>query len=117
MSNIFHEMKRGFLILGFTGPLNSGCTQAARFFENEVNDYIKKRCTTSKLNIIESTIKSRYELLKETKLCLNHEKEIRKSDVLKILMTYQTKSKNTLSCAKLLQSSMSIKTTISNISQ
>jgi len=44
MSNIFHELKRGFLILGFTGPLSSGCTSAARFFENDISGYIQKRC-------------------------------------------------------------------------
>jgi len=45
MSNIFHELKRGFLILGFTGPLSSGCTSAAKFFEKDINLYIEKRCT------------------------------------------------------------------------
>ncbi len=41
MTNILHEIKRGFLILGITGPLRSGCTTAANFFSKDIADYIE----------------------------------------------------------------------------
>lgn len=77
MSNIFHELKRGFLILGFTGPLSSGCTTAANFFENEINQYIQKRC--EKLPLLEIEIKKRYKALTDLKQALgagNHTTEL-----------------------------------------
>lgn len=43
MSNILHEIKHGFLILGFTGPLSSGCTTAAEFFAGDIGKYIQDR--------------------------------------------------------------------------
>ena len=63
MSNIFHEIKHGFQILGFTGPLSSGCTTAANFFSNDINQYIEKRSQRA-LPKIQSRIKR---LLKEIK--------------------------------------------------
>ena len=70
MSNIFHEIKRGFLILGFTGPLSSGCTSAVRFFENDINGYIKKRCEKA-LPKIEASIKRKRKEFKNKKEFLN----------------------------------------------
>lgn len=67
MSNIFHEIKRGFLILGFTGPLNSGCTYAAHFFEKEINEYIK-RAFKKVLPWAETNVKIKYQLLQEKKI-------------------------------------------------
>jgi deoxycytidylate deaminase len=69
MSNILHQLKRGFLILGFTGPLSSGCTTAARFFEKDINSYVDKR-TTKVLPKIEYAIKARYNELKDLKKTL-----------------------------------------------
>lgn len=70
MSNIFDGLKRGFLILGFTGPLSSGCTTAARFFEKDINVYITKR-TTKVLPKIENDIKVKYRQLNELKTTLD----------------------------------------------
>ena len=66
MSNIFHEIKRGFLILGFTGPLSSGCTTAAKFFADEIGSYIKKRHKQA-LPIIEKAIRHSYQKLNQLK--------------------------------------------------
>ena len=66
MSNIFHEIKRGFLVLGFTGPLSSGCTTAAKFFENDLNKYINKRCDKA-LPKIEFNIKGKYKEFNQKK--------------------------------------------------
>lgn len=80
MSNIFHELKRGFLILGFTGPLSSGCTTAARFFEKDLNTYIDKRCEKG-LPKLENDIKTKYRelrLLKEKIDATEHKSELYK---------------------------------------
>jgi len=69
MSNIFHEIKRGFLVLGFTGPLSSGCTTAANFFENDLNKYIKKGCNKA-LPKIEFKIKGKYKEFNQRKIDL-----------------------------------------------
>lgn len=73
MSNIFHEIKRGFLILGFAGPLSSGCTSAARFFEQDINGYIKKRCKKA-LPKIEANIKRNRKEIKKQKELLGNPK-------------------------------------------
>lgn len=73
MSNIFHEIKRGFLVLGFTGPLSSGCSTAARFFENEINIYIDKRCDKG-LSKIENNIRKKYDTLQKLKGDLSNKK-------------------------------------------
>jgi deoxycytidylate deaminase len=44
--NILHSLKHDFLIIGFTGPLRSGCTTAAKFLENGINQEIKKQIDT-----------------------------------------------------------------------
>lgn len=62
MSNVFHEIKRGFLILGFTGPLSSGCSTGANFFVNEINEYIKKR-TDRALSKVNSEVFKKYNKL------------------------------------------------------
>lgn len=66
MVNIFHEIKRGFLILGFTGPLSSGCTTAANFYKNEINTYVQKRIISA-LAKIETDIAKKYQDIKRIK--------------------------------------------------
>jgi dCMP deaminase len=72
MSNIFHEIKHGFLIIGFTGPLSSGCSTAANFFINDIDQYIDKR-TTKALPRIQSQIKRILREIKENKRMLEVE--------------------------------------------
>lgn len=67
MSNIFHEIKRGFLILGFTGPLSSGCSTAAKFLENDINTYIEKRSKRA-LSKIELSITEKYKKIQKLKM-------------------------------------------------
>lgn len=43
MSNILHGINRGFVIIGLTGPLSSGCTTAANFYHKVLNKYIDKK--------------------------------------------------------------------------
>lgn len=76
MSNIFHEIKHGFLILGFTGPLSSGCSTAANFFINDINQYIEKR-TTKALPRVQSQIKRILREIKEIKVRLDVETQNR----------------------------------------
>lgn len=45
MSNILHGLNRGFVIIGITGPLSSGCTTAANFYHRKLNRYIEKKTT------------------------------------------------------------------------
>lgn len=71
MSNIFHEIKRGFLVLGFTGPLSSGCSTSARFFEKDINSYIGKRCEKGLLKV-EKDIAKKYELIQNLKIDLGN---------------------------------------------
>ncbi len=68
MSNIFHKKKHGFLILGFTGPLSSGCTSAAEFFEKEINNYISKRCEKALPRIQDKITRSRNDIKKQKNL-------------------------------------------------
>jgi len=72
MSNILHEIKHGFLILGITGPLSSGCTTAANFFSNTLDSYIEK--TTKKaLPKIIITINKLYKNINKYKKILDIE--------------------------------------------
>jgi deoxycytidylate deaminase/ElaB/YqjD/DUF883 family membrane-anchored ribosome-binding protein len=41
--NILHSLKHDFLIVGFTGPLRSGCTTAAKYFVKEIDKDIGKK--------------------------------------------------------------------------
>ena len=59
MSNLLHDIKSDFLILGFTGPLRSGCTTASKFFENDINKYIERRSKET-LPKIEKIIHEKY---------------------------------------------------------
>lgn len=43
---IIPEIKRNFLILGFTGPLRSGCSTAAKFYVNELENQIEQYIST-----------------------------------------------------------------------
>lgn len=76
MSNIFHEIKHGFLILGFTGPLSSGCTTAANFFVNDINQYIEKRYKKV-LPKIKKNIKKILSDIKDTKNALESDYQTR----------------------------------------
>jgi hypothetical protein len=44
--HLLHTLKHNFLILGFTGPLRSGCTTAATFFTTDIDKEIEKRLRT-----------------------------------------------------------------------
>ena len=44
--HLLHTLKHNFLILGFTGPLRSGCTTAATFFATDMDKEIEKRLRT-----------------------------------------------------------------------
>ncbi len=79
MSNIFHEIKHGFLILGFTGPLSSGCTSAANFFVKNINQYINMR--VKKLPAIQSQIEKLLLNIKQQKIDLNKERKDRHGKV------------------------------------
>jgi len=83
MSNIFHEIKHGFLILGFTGPLSSGCTTAANFFTNDINQYIEKRSDKA-LPKIQTQIKRILREIKENKENLEKDKKNRHKTFLSI---------------------------------
>jgi len=41
--NILHMLKHDFLIIGFTGPLRSGCTTCAEFFSKAIDQEIEKK--------------------------------------------------------------------------
>jgi|Deesub1362A_J573_1020465.scaffolds.fasta_scaffold00319_8 deoxycytidylate deaminase len=56
-------IKQNFLILGFTGPLNSGCTTAAEFFVNKLEDEIQKYVSHSEQPKIEEIYKAISSLL------------------------------------------------------
>ncbi len=53
------QAKDDFLIIGFTGPSGSGCTTGARFFENELELYIKNYSANE--DAINSTIINYYQ--------------------------------------------------------
>lgn len=56
---ILPEIKRDFLIIGVTGPLRSGCSTVAKFFDNELEIKIKKY--TSDMEQDQKEIKQKYE--------------------------------------------------------
>jgi len=70
MSNVLHEIKRGFLIVGFTGPLSSGCSTAADYFTKKLNDYIQKKKTNA-LPKFERKVAKIYENINHLKKMLN----------------------------------------------
>ena len=72
MPNIFHEIKKGFLIVGFTGPLSSGCSTSANFFSESINEYIDKK-TTDALPRVEQKIRALYKQISKLKYSLNIE--------------------------------------------
>jgi len=57
-------LKRKFLVLGFTGPLRSGCTTAAKFFSNNPQATIDEYCAESEQPLIETTYKEIADLLR-----------------------------------------------------
>jgi deoxycytidylate deaminase len=57
-------LKRKFLVLGFTGPLRSGCTTAAKFFSNNPQATIDTYCAESEQALIETTYKEIADLLR-----------------------------------------------------
>jgi deoxycytidylate deaminase len=48
MKNLTDEIKNDFLILGFTGPLRSGCTTAANFFSKSLHKNFKQFFTSDR---------------------------------------------------------------------
>lgn len=91
-------LKRKFLVLGFTGPLRSGCTAAAKFFSNTPQATIDKYCAESEQTQIETTYKTIAELLRAAipnTEDLNIEKEIRK-ELLRIREFKKILSKNNI---------------------
>lgn len=76
-----NSSKRKFLVLGFTGPLRSGCTTSAKFVSNNPQATIDEYCAESEQTLIETTYKEIADLLREaspnTEL-LERKKETRK---------------------------------------
>jgi hypothetical protein len=66
MSNILHDLKNDFVIVGLTGPLRSGCSTAANFFSKKLNKYISTR-NTKTLPKIEVFISQKYKRINELK--------------------------------------------------
>lgn len=54
---MIYDLKHNFLIVGFTGPLRSGCTTAANFFINAPQKEIEKYTLESEQTNIEETYK------------------------------------------------------------
>lgn len=71
MSNVLHEIKRGFLIIGLTGPLSSGCSTAADFFTLKINDYIDRKHTRA-LPTFETNVRKIYKSINELKKQINN---------------------------------------------
>lgn len=63
---IAHSIKHSFLILGFTGPLRSGCTTAAKFFVDNPQDAMTRYVSASKQAPIEDLYREISDLLKES---------------------------------------------------
>jgi deoxycytidylate deaminase len=60
-----NRMRRDFLIIGFTGPLGSGCSEAASFFENDLHKFSKsyiKRYLASTESYIYDIYEKQYKL-------------------------------------------------------
>ncbi len=91
MSNILHDINRGFVIIGITGPLSSGCTTAANFYHKVLNKYIDKK-TTKVLPKFEQKIEFIYSKIKNLKE--KYEKpSLLKSDKEQILQNIQQETK------------------------
>lgn len=94
MSNILHEIKRGFLIIGLTGPLNSGCSTAAYFFTDLINEYIEKK-TQNALPRFERRIRKIYRKIFELKESLKKPK-ISKSEKEKEIINLEIQELSTI---------------------
>jgi deoxycytidylate deaminase len=93
--HLLHTLKHNFLILGFTGPLRSGCTTAASFFTSDINKEIDKHLRT--YDKIQSHIEKLYKQISKLKQTnsdhLATEKNalrdlLREREVLKVLKGY-----------------------------
>ena len=68
-----YEMKNRFLILGLTGPVGSGCTQAARFlagypaFEKNISELLSDQTSEKRLSNLNNRISSGYESIRDLK--------------------------------------------------
>ena len=56
--NILHMLKHDFLIIGFAGPLRSGCTTSAEFFTNGLQKEIQKQ--TENYSLVQKEIEVLY---------------------------------------------------------
>jgi hypothetical protein len=116
---IFDEMRKNFLIIGFTGPLRSGCTTAAKYLKNNIHERIVdiKREITSHQNRIKDHYKAlrdrqdkdeEYDvLLKRRKELLN---DIKARQILTTLKKYSSDSPRYISMTDML-----IKTVVESI--
>lgn len=96
MSNILHEIKHGFLILGITGPLSSGCTTAANFFENSLDYYIDKSINNAIPKILTSINKLYTKLINYKQLLDLEQSELKKDKLYKKIFNFHTKLKEYL---------------------
>ncbi len=79
---MIYDLKHNFLILGFTGPLRSGCTTAANFFADNLQEEIEKYVSELEQTNIEETYReianlqadtlSNAQILKKKKNSLNN---------------------------------------------
>jgi deoxycytidylate deaminase len=94
--HILHTLKHNFLIIGFTGPLRSGCTTAATFFRDSIDKEIEKQLDT--YGTIQKNIENHYKKISKLKSTksenLTEQKNdlkelLRKREVLKVLESYK----------------------------
>jgi Na+/phosphate symporter len=83
MSNVLHSINRGFLIIGLTGPLSSGCSTAGEFFSKKIDSYIHKK-TKKVLPKFESRIKSIYRNIADLRI-EHHKKSLSENEKDRIL--------------------------------
>jgi deoxycytidylate deaminase len=120
--NILHSLKHDFLIIGFTGPLRSGCTTAAHFLENDINKAIEAiinnygqvqtEIETLYIDISESKKLNTQNItadLEEKKIALR--KRLREREAINVLKDYRDNNFIYISLTDML-----IKTAIENVS-
>jgi deoxycytidylate deaminase len=77
--------KDDFLILGFTGPFGSGCTQSARFFENKLRD--QRNSLVSQKESVNANIVNLYRQRKTSEYCKN--KDLAKEELMGLVRQRQ----------------------------
>lgn len=84
---ITNSIKHNFLVIGLTGPLNSGCSTAAKFFANNPQEVIDKIVSNSEQKLIEDLYSELAESSKGTqlnnKLILTKDKKRELNELLK----------------------------------